>query len=128
MLLGFAAASQISPRNERSSPRIVCSPFISACLVLRKDTFKCWQGFANVLLLLWAIQNLLKEMAIFHLMISGFQWKIALKMAGPFKAGESLADAPFAASLLTQSSTPHMRGEHKRSEISSAFSLPLRML
>lgn len=116
MLLGFAAASQISPRNERSSPRIVCSPFVSACLVLRKDTLKSWQRFENVLSLLWAIQNPLKEMAIFHLMLSGSQWKIALKMAEPFKAEESLADASFAASPVAQSCMPRMSMAHKRSE------------
>lgn len=95
MLLGSAAASQISPRKERSSPRIVRSPFVSACLVLRKDTCKTWQWFENVSSLLWAIQNPLKEMAIFHLMLSGSQWKIALKMLEPFGAEVSLADAFF---------------------------------
>lgn len=116
MLLGFAAASQISPRKERSSPRIACSPFVSARLALRKETLQSWQGFENVLSLLWAIQNPLKEMAISHLMLSGSQWKIALKMAEPFKAEESLADASFAASPVAQSRPPRTSTAHQRSE------------
>lgn len=121
MLLGFAAASQISPRNERSSPRIVCSPFVSACLVLRKETFKSWQRFENVLWLLWAIQNPLKEVAIFHLMLSGSRWKIALKMAEPFKAEESLADASSAASPVAQICTWCMKRVRKHSENLQCF-------
>lgn len=82
---GFAAASRVSPRCERSSPRIVCSPFLSARRVPGKETLKSWQRFENVLSLLWAIQNPLKEMAIFHLMLSGSSGKLLCRWQSPSK-------------------------------------------
>lgn len=60
-------------------------------------------------------------MAIFHLMLSGSQWKIALKMAEPFKAEEPLADASSAASRVAQSCTPRTSTAHKRSENLQCF-------
>lgn len=114
MLLAFAVASQISPRTERSNPRIVYSLFLSACL--RKDTFKSWQWFENVLSLLWSTQNPLKEMAIFHVVLSGSQQKIALKMAEPFRAEEPLAGASLAVSPVALSCLPHTSTVHKHRE------------
>lgn len=112
MLLAFAAASPISPCTERSNPRIVCSPFVSA--FLREDTFASWQWCENVLSLPWAIQSV----AILHLTLLGPQWKIALKMAEPFRGEMPLVGASHCTSSVTEL---HAMCQHRKSLVPSHF-------